>query len=241
MPPRWRPWSRVRPGRSEEGFTLIELLVSMALITVVLALSFTVITKIISSTTSSQSRSNAIDEARAAVSQMERQIRSGNVISQPTYANGTWLLQVYTQVNGNQRCVQWKVVSTADTLPADQPYLNTLRFRSWSSSYLQDGDVTNWTTVAHGIVNTPALASPDPSVSLGAPFLRTPYVYPGLSTGPSPLLSPNPYGGRLLSVHLLVKTSSKGPGSTVIDSAITGRNTSFGYDQTLCTQTIPGG
>jgi prepilin-type N-terminal cleavage/methylation domain-containing protein len=201
----------VGPVGPDEGFTLVELLVAMVVMTLVLALSFTVITKIISGTKSSQARSNAIDEARIGVEQMERQIRSGNVLYAPSYdsSNKLWLLQVYTQVNGNQRCVQWKV----DTVG------QTLQFRSWSPTWQQDGDVTAWRIVARDIVNNPA-SSPD------TPFNRS--------------TSGGVYGTRLLDVHLLVRASGT-PGSTALDSSITGRNTSFGYDQAVCTSAIPGG
>lgn len=198
-------------SEADGGFTLVELLVAMVVMTLVLALSFTVITKIISTTKSSQARSNAVDEARLGVEQLERQIRSGNVLYAPTYdsTNKLWLLQVYTQVNGNQRCVQWKVDTTGATL----------QFRSWSPTWQQDGDVTAWRIVARYVVNNPANNG-------DTPFTRS-------ATG-------SVYGTRLLDVHLLVRATGT-PGSTAIDSSITGRNTTFGYDQAICTSAIPGG
>ena len=205
--------NRWRQARSSEGgFTLVELLVSMIIITIIFGLSFTILTTTISSTKTGQARSNAIDEARLGVEQLERQIRSGNVISAPTYdsAAKTWLLQVYTQVNGPQRCVQWKLDSVADQL----------LFRSWSPTWATDGDVTGWRVIARYVVNTPPPAKADE-----APFIRS---------------SGDLYGTRLLDVHLLVQADGA-PTPTVIDTSITGRNTTFGYNQAVCTSSIPGG
>ena len=197
-------------ARPDSGFTLLELMVAMGILSLVLALSFTVVAKIISTTAASQARSSAVDEARNAVEQMERQIRSGNVITAPTYdsARKLWLLQVYTQVNGNQRCVQWRVNANQDTL----------QFRSWSPSWAQDGDITPWGAVAQYIVN-------DPVNSSDTPFVRT---------------NDTTFGTRLLTIHLLVQATGQ-PAATVIDTSVTGRNTSFGYDQAVCTTAVPGG
>jgi len=219
MPRNCRRWPaesarrRVREGSPDPdaGFTLAELLVAMVVLTLVFSLSFTVITKIVSGTKNSSARSEAVDQARLGVEQMERQIRSGNVLSAPTYdsTNKYWLLQVYTQVNGPQRCVQWKVATLDDTL----------QFRSWSPSWQQDGDVTAWKIVARDVVN-------DPANSGDTPFTRS--------------ASTSPYGTRLLDVHLLVQVTGK-PATTVLDTSITGRNTTFGYDQAICTGSVPGG
>lgn len=204
-----RRWASLR--REESGFTLVELLVSMIILGIIFGLTFTILTSTISGTKTGQARSNAIDEARLGVEQLERQIRSGNVLYAPTYdsTKKAWLLQVYTQVNGPQRCVQWKVDTVGDQL----------LFRSWSPSWATDGDVTNWKVVARYVVNNPA----NPG---DTPFTRS--------------TSTSPYGTRLLDVHLLVQAAGA-PTPTVIDTSITGRNTTFGYNQAVCTSSIPGG
>ncbi len=182
----------------------------MIIITIIFGLSFSILSTTISSTKTGQARSNAIDDARLGVEQLQRQIRSGNVLYAPTYdsAAKAWLLQVFTQVGGPQRCVQWKVDSVADQL----------QFRSWSPAWQSNGDVSDWQVIARYVVNNPA----NPSDS---PFTRS--------------AANSPYGTRLLTVKLLVKADGA-PTPTAIDTSITGRNTTFGFNQSACTA-IPGG
>lgn len=162
-----------------------------------------------------QLSSSVDDQVRLAIQQIDQQVRSGNLIYDPTQeATGTagpacnptttptdscvasgFSLRVYTQANGANKCVQWRV------------YNQTLQSRSWN----QDGSsVTDWTTIADDISN----ADSAPPVS---PF--------SLDSTPS-------YGGRVLDIDIVV---NEGQGATgQVQSSVTGRNTEYGYPNSVC-------
>ena len=90
-----------------------------------------------------------MDQARLGVQQLDRQIRSGNLIYNPAAENDSangiqpgLSLRVYTQSNSVQRCVQWRI------------YNKLLQTRSWTTTWQVDDIVTAWRTVADHIVNT---------------------------------------------------------------------------------------
>jgi hypothetical protein len=89
-------------------------------------------------------REETVGNARLATEQMDRQIRSGNVLYDPSAEPLPLSMRVYTQANGDQRCVQWQV------------YNGALRTRSWSTTWQTDGNVTAWGVIARGLQNTAA-------------------------------------------------------------------------------------
>ena len=204
---------------SEHGFSLVEVMLASALLAVVSAICFSFLISAETSEAQSQVRSAANDQIRQAVEQISRQVRSGNLIYNPTnetagiagpacspvttpgdncIATG-YSLRVYTQANGVNHCVQWRV------------YQATLQTRSWDET---GGSVTVWQTVANHISN----ADTAPAVT---PF--------SLDLTPS-------YGGRVLDINIAV---NEGPGATTqIASSVTGRNTEYGYPNTACA-TVP--
>ena len=128
--------------RSDEGMTLVELLISMAIFSLALSMVYTVLITVQRQTKDSTSRADAVGDARLALQQIDRQVRSGNVLFDPAAETLPLSMRVYTQANGDQRCVQWQVVN------------GTLRTRSWSSTWQTDGSVSAWAVVAHNLVNT---------------------------------------------------------------------------------------
>ncbi len=129
---------------TDQGLTLIELLVAMLIFSVVMAISFSVLAAVQRQSSDVVAREDTVGNARLAIEQMDRQIRSGNVLYDPLLEPLPLSMRVYTQANGAQQCVQWQVYSGA------------LRFRSWSPTWQTDGIVSAWSNVAHYIVNDAA-------------------------------------------------------------------------------------
>lgn len=204
----------------ERGFTLIEVMVTAALMTVIMGVCLSFLLSAQTTEAQSQVRTAVNDQIQLAVQQIDQEVRSGNLIYNPqdeaTGAAGPacspmtnpsdgcvasgYSLRVYTQANGANKCVQWRV------------YQTDLQSRSWNA----DGSsVTGWHTVADHVAN--ADASPSPV---------TPFS-----------LDPNPsYGGRVLDIDIMV---TEGVGqSGQVQSSITGRNTEYGYPDSVCA-TVP--
>jgi type II secretory pathway pseudopilin PulG len=124
--------------------TLVELLISMTIFSLALGMVYTVLITVQRQTTDQNARADAVGNARIALQQIDRQVRSGNVLYNPAAEALPLSMRVYTQANGNQRCVQWQVAS------------GKLRTRSWSPTWQTDSLVSDWAVVAHGLVNTAA-------------------------------------------------------------------------------------
>ncbi len=135
---------RLRDVRGDDsGLTLIELLVSMTLFTGVLAAVYGVLISVQRQSSDIQARDASVGNARLALQQMDRQIRSGNVLYDPATESLPLSMRVYTQANGDERCVQWQLDAAGQ-----------LRTRAWSTTWVTDGNVTAWGVVARGLVNT---------------------------------------------------------------------------------------
>jgi prepilin-type N-terminal cleavage/methylation domain-containing protein len=132
----------VRDREDEGGFTLIEMMIVMFLLTVVFSLCALSLVTIQRQVNTDYARGQAVDQVRLAIQQMDRQIRSGNLFYSPT-SNGTQLV-IFTQANGNQRCVEWQVSSGA------------IQTRSWTQTWQTDGSasVVPWSTIATGVSNS---------------------------------------------------------------------------------------
>lgn len=135
--------------RAEGGFTLIELSIVLLLFSVVIAAVLGALSNAQTTVARAEARNTATDEAHRAMEQIDRQVRSGNLLYDPALENNPgagitpgFALRVYTQSNSLQRCRQWRV--TAGKLEA----------RAWTTSWAVDGNVSPWHTVAEGIVNT---------------------------------------------------------------------------------------
>jgi prepilin-type N-terminal cleavage/methylation domain-containing protein len=224
---------------SEAGFTLIELMISMSLLSVVMVIFLTALSTAQSTMNRSSARSTSNDQARLAVQELDKEIRSGNVLydpatcppppgnpaGPPTCYSGLGITQnmtllVYTQTNANTRnpgnqCVQWRIS------PVDSSGVSRLERRAWSVNWQTDGILTGWRDVADAVVN------------------RQP---PG--GGPAvPLFSLDltaSYGSRVIKVNIQTNGAPKLVASSTVSTttSITGRNTEYGYPSNICT-TIP--
>jgi prepilin-type N-terminal cleavage/methylation domain-containing protein len=207
--------------RDERGMTLVEMVVATVILGLVLLVFLSTFASIQRSTRRQEERSRNNDEARLAVEQLDREIRSGNVLYDPAQENAVggisscagcqpgFTLRVYTQSNAPTRagftCRLWRIT--------DQQQLQT---QSWPP--LHPEQATTWRTVATGVVN----------MTEGQMAFER-------SSDPS-------RADRTVNVMLLVNNDyAHDPGDTVkIEVSLTGRNTLFDYPQNVC-DTVPAG
>jgi type II secretory pathway pseudopilin PulG len=211
--------------------TLAELAVTMMILGIVLAIIFGILFSVQRTLGREQDRSTNNDQARLAVEELDREIRSGNLLYDPQSAvltqNPTgdpsgMQLVIYTQTNATtrnpgNRCVQWKVTNETSTTP-DQ-----LQRRDWSSVDPLNS-VSSWRVIAEDVVNN------DPTKSGRG--------------GPVPAFtldhSQSSFGDRNIKVDILVNHNPASGKTVEIVDSVTGRNTEFGYPNTVC-QTVPPG
>lgn len=202
--------------RDDAGLTLIELLVAMSLFMGVIAGVYGVLISVQRQGSDIAGREETVGNARIGLAQMDRQIRSGNVLYSPINETvptscqaGTTAgvdagpcMRVYTQANGVERCVQWQVDASA----------GVLRSRSWSATWQTDGLVTGWAVVARGM-------------QPGSVF-----TLQGGSTA---------YGSRLVDILLLVRDPRSKGAAQDVQTSLSGRNTLYGYDPGVCNPVPP--
>jgi prepilin-type N-terminal cleavage/methylation domain-containing protein len=199
------------PGgaKAEGGFTAIEVVMTTAVLSIVMAMTMAFLVSAQRTVTIADTRSNNVDQARLGVQQLDRQIRSGNLIYNPAGendpANGIrpgLALRVYTQSNSIQRCVQWRI------------HDGLLQTRSWTTTWQVDDIVSGWRTVADHIVNDTA--------------------NPAFNLDPT-----SSFGSRLLNVSLLVNDSRSASKNAKVEASVAGRNTQYGYPSFVCATIPP--
>ena len=213
---------------TDEGMTLVELVVAVSILGVVLLVFTSVLASVQRGVVQQDSLSQTLDSARLAIQQLDRELRSGNVLYDPALENapvGTpgriascsgclpgFTLRVYTQTNADTRgptpyrCVLWKI--------EDQQLLT----RWWPP--LEPSQASGWRIVAAGIVNR------DLSPATVAFVLD-----------PDPLK-----GGRTINVVYAANADLEHhPTQTAkVQASLTGRNTSYGYPGNVCQSTPTG-
>lgn len=192
-----------RSIRADGGLSLAELLVTIVIASIVGTTAVLGVTALMRYQRVVETREQAQQQAQLAIDQVASQVRSGNVL----YPTDGWSLLIYTQANGDQKCVEWDLVLSSQQF----------RSRSWnpdwnSNGYADAGEVTEWRTVASGVVN----GSVSPTV---APFAVPPDA---------------PFGSRLLTVDLRLGVDANLPGGLPVTTSVTGRNTQYNYDSDLC-------
>ena len=207
--------------RSEDGMTLTELMVAAAVLGVVLTIFLTVLVSMQKSFGRQTARSASVDEARLAAEELDREIRSGNVLYDPGAESDPlndiapgMSLRIYTQTNagtrGNPgfRCVQWRITN-------DQ-----LQRRDWTVNWREQPDVlvSGWRVVADHILNR--------SVSPQVPAFT-------LDT------SQAAFGNRIVKIAIVANVAGSDAQNVEVDESVTGRNTEFGYPNGVCADIPP--
>jgi prepilin-type N-terminal cleavage/methylation domain-containing protein len=198
-----------RRARREEGMSLAELLVAMMILGIVAAVFATTLASVQRVVSETDSRTQNNTQARLALEELDREIRSGNVLYDPgSGADAYYRFKIYTQSNAPTRdpapgyvCRLWRITSTYD-----------LQTRFWPP--LEPTQATDWRTVATGVVNR-ALSPAVPAFALDT--------------------DPNK-GGRTVNIVLMMNNDlADRPNETVkIQSSLTGRNTSYGFPVSVC-------
>lgn len=202
----------------DNGLTLPELLIVMLVFGMVAALSVQATVMMAGSVSTTAGTANSISQVRLAPSSMERQIRSGDVLFSPaeeavpgsdcqaySTAAGS-CMRVYTRAGITGLCVQWQVLPDPAT-----PGLALLRTRSFAPTWQTTGAVEAWHVTARGL-RAPAAADP-------------PFTLQGAAT---------PFDTRLLDVTLTAPDSTNNGHDITLTSSLAGRNTTYGYDSSLC-------
>ena len=203
---------RSRVGRRDDtGQTLVELLVVMLIMSGLLATVYGVLIGVQRQSADTVRRADSVDQARLGLSQIDRQVRSGNVFYDPVLETLPMSMRVYTQSNGVPRCVQWQVTG------------GQLRTRSWEP--VTGVLISGWHVVAHNVVNSvdtdPATVDPE-----------APFALAGGGTTTS-------YGQRLVDILFLVNDPRSGGKPVEVRASLSGRNTQYGYDAGVCAAPTP--
>jgi prepilin-type N-terminal cleavage/methylation domain-containing protein len=198
----------------ESGLSLLELVVTMSLLGIVLLAVTSVLSTVNTAFARQGDRSLSNDNARLAAEELDREIRSGNLLYDPRSSDVTknptgdpsgMQLIIYTQTNANRRdpgnrCVQWKIVN------------KQLQRRDFTPDQIYVGP---WRIVAENIVNN--TVSP---------------VVPAFG------LDPNS-SQRTLVVTILSQVRSSSGAAVRIQEFVTGRDTEYGYPNNICASIPP--
>ncbi|MEX2458026.1 MAG: prepilin-type N-terminal cleavage/methylation domain-containing protein [Actinomycetota bacterium] len=207
---------RLRGIHDERGMTLVEMMVTTSLIGIVSIMFLSVMASVQAGIGRQMDRSHDNDQARLAVQQLDKEIRSGNVLYDPNdpafLPAGTdpgMGLTIYTQTfanirNPGNRCVQWRILD------------EELQRRDWSTGD-PNGSVSPWRVIAENVVNVTLEGGPVTAFQL--------------DTDPSK-------GSRIVDVEIVTLTDSDSGNPIRIEASISGRNTSYGYPLSVCS-TIP--
>ena len=211
-----------RVRRDERGMTLTELLVAMIVFGVAMVMIMGAVIAVMRVTKGAEAAADSAFQTRQALAIIDRQVRSGNVLFSPAEEAGHLYptcmdlgdkqgncMRIYTQSNGDERCVQWAVVPDAT-----DPGTYKLQMRAWRADWQTTGGVDPWSVSARGLVLD------------GAPFT--------LDVGGAG----NQYGERLLKVHLVAPNAENGH-DVSIDASVSGRNTTYGYTGSQCLPVPP--
>lgn len=220
------PTKRERASKADGGFTLIEILVSMAIFSILMALIFGLFITMLNQSSDNLARTRSVEQARLGISQIDRQVRSGNVILDPALDGMTeagvpsnYSLRVYTQEGGDDKCAQWRVIFDN---PGDK--FGRLEFREWDAG--NPSTSTPWSSVANN-VESPEGTFVTGDVTTYPPF----WVDDTTATGTGDTKAQN------IRITLRMGDPSSDPDAkpASVTSVVTGRNTVFGYSPDYCT------
>ncbi|WP_061962165.1 PulJ/GspJ family protein [Demequina flava] len=205
------------------GYSLTELLIAMTIFSILMALIFSLFITMINQAEDNLARTRSVEQARLGLSQIDRQIRSGNVILDPaldSYAQSgvaaNYSLRVYTQENGEDKCVQWRVIHH----DAGSRY-GDLEYREWDAG--DPSTATSWFNVANNVVDSGATAIDPADSETWPPFW---------------LDTTLPTGSKAQNIRITLRMGDpgerEGANPSVVSSVVTGRNTVYGYSPDYC-------
>jgi type II secretory pathway pseudopilin PulG len=140
---RRRRLERLGPLRQEGGFTVVELAVSTLILGVVTLVFTSNLASLQKAVGGETNRSINNDQIRLAMEQLDREIRSANLLydPDPSATPDGYHLRVYTQSNGVPfRCVEWRVTGSELQRRVRSPGYGV----AWP---------TTWQTIATNVVN----------------------------------------------------------------------------------------
>ena len=196
--------------RGNSGITLIELVVSMSIMTLVIVVFTSTMISVQNAEVEEQIRVDLVDQARLSVQSIERQVRSGNVLydpsdeSDPYGGPAGYMMRIYTQANApslpGYRCALWLIDDERQLI-----------YRWWPP--LEPESATDWRVVSTGVVNRDL----GDSAFFLDPTERT----------------------MVISLELNPDLDGRPEATQQVDTSVTGRNTSFGYPTNVCEDLPP--
>ena len=208
-----RVHARVRGLGDEQGITLVEVVVATAILGIVMLVFTSTLASMQRAVVAEDVRTRLNDQARLALADIDRQVRSGNLLYDPDDEAGTvdpfgvtaagYMFRVYTQTkyrpSDAPRCALWLIDDE-----------QRLLYRYWP--VLDPDQASEWRVVAEHIVNRE-------------------------TNTPAFVLDAN---GRTITAMIQANANiDADPNATqLFESALTGRNTSFGYPNNVCA-TLP--
>jgi prepilin-type N-terminal cleavage/methylation domain-containing protein len=207
--------------RGEDGMTLVELLVATMILGIVMIVVSSVFASVERSIVLQNNLSTTLDQGRLVLEQLDRELRSGNVLYDPSLENNGvasctgcvagYTLRIYTQSNADTssgyRCELWKIDTSKQLL-----------VRTWAPDDPTGPSTTDWRVVATGVVNR----------TLGTA---------AFSLDPDSLKA-----SRTLDITLSMNNDyTNHPTQTeTLREALTGRDTSYGFPSNVCAS-VPSG
>ncbi len=206
----------------------------MAVFGILMSFVFGLLITITVQSRDTQSRAQALQDMRLGVSQIDRQVRSGNVILDPEEEDFStagvdpfYSMRIFTQEGSIPRCAQWRVIDS------DSDGFGNLEFRTWDPAYPSINDVTPWGVVAHNIVDVGVHPGDSSQIDPDDPLTWPPFW------------ADKTLGTRTEAQFVRITLRLKAPGeqadspATSVTTVVTGRNTIFGYPSTSCAVVPP--
>jgi type II secretory pathway pseudopilin PulG len=215
-----------RRAEGEQGTTLVELIVAMSIFSFVVVLTLSALVGVQKETQRVMQREDAITQLRQGMAQIDRQVRSGNVLYSPRNEVGVTTgcsssatepagdcMRIHTYGTGNalQKCVQWQLQPDAS-----RPGTSRLMTRSWTPPWQVGGTRPPFRTVATGLLNR--------QIDGEWPFR---------------LEAASATSQRVLKLSLLTSPKDTSARAVALESSISGRNTHYGRDANICTPVPP--
>ena len=208
--------------RDDAGFNLVELLIAMTIFSVLIASLTALMIAMMAQSKDNFARTRSVEQARIGLSQIDRQVRSGNLILDPALDGvsqsgvpANYSLRVYTQEGGVEKCVQWRVI-----FPTTAAQIGDLQYRSWAPG--APSTATDWSLVADNVMR-PASPFSSTDSSTWPPF----WVDTSITAGTE---------AQNIRITLRMKDPEARADAkpAAVSSVVTGRNTVFGYSSINC-------